>query len=120
MRRFWLMDQHGDEGPTALVETDGGLNIVDIVRFGPTVTELDDQQRVWDQVIGRVAPTLKPCVNESSIDEEGVAPLPDLRRGKRGDSGPTNRADRRSADRDRGSAGRRPGGPSRARSRGER
>lgn len=120
MRKFWLMDQHGADGPTALIETDGGLNVVDIVRFGPTITALDDQQRVWDQVIGRVAPTLKPCVNATSIDEEGVAPLPELRRGAGADSGPANRASRRSGGRSTGSAGRRSGGPSRSRSRGER
>ncbi len=120
MRKFWLMDRHGSDGPTALVETDGALSIVDVVLFGPTVTELDAQQKVWDDVIGRVAPTLKPCVNASSIKVEGVAPLPELRRGNDGDSGPMNRSGRRTAARSRGSAGRQGGGPSRTRSRGER
>lgn len=120
MSKFWLMDQHDGDGPTALVETDGSLHIVDIVRFGPTITELDDQQQVWDQVIGRVAPTLKPCVNATSVDEEGVAPLPELQRRDQGDSAPMNRADRRTSDRTSGSAGRPSGGPSRSRSRGER
>ena len=119
MRKFWLMDRHGADGPTALVETDGGLHVVDIVRFGPTITELDDQQKVWDEVIGRVAPTLKPCVNASTIDEPGVEPLAELRRGDGARSGPMSRADRRNTGTT-GSPGRRGGGPSRARSRGER
>ena len=120
MRMFWLMDQHGNDGPTALVQTDGGLHVVDIVRFGPTITELDDQQKVWDQVIGRIAPTLKPCVSASSIDEEGVAPLPELKRGDESHSSQGNRAERRSGTRNQGSAGRAGSSPSRARSRGER
>lgn len=120
MRKFWLMDQHGDDGPTALVETDGGLHVVDVIRFGPTITELDDQQKIWDQVIGRVAPTLKPCVKASSIDEVGVAPLADLRREDGAGSGSLNQAGRRSNSGTSGSAGRTGGGPSRNRSRGER
>lgn len=119
MRKFWLLDQHGGEGPTALVETDGGLRVTDVVRFGPAVTTLEDQQRVWDEVIGRVAPTMKPCVKASSVDEEGVPPLPDLRRDG-GDSGTMTRAARRAGGNKMGSAGRQSEGPSRSRSRGER
>jgi len=120
VRKFWLLDQHGDDGPTALVETDGRLLIVDVLRFGPSITELDDQQKVWDQVIGRVAPTMKPCVTASSIDEEGIAPLPDLRRGDPGAAGTVNRAGRRKGTRVRGDVGRPGGGPRRTGSRGER
>ena len=120
MRRYWLMDQHGGDGPTALVETDGRLHIVDVLRFGPSITELDDQQKVWDQVIGRVAPTLKPLVDASSVDEEGVAPHSKLWRGDHGDAGPSNRAGRRSGTRRSAAVGRTGGGPSRKRSRGDR
>ena len=120
MSKFWLMDQHGSDGPTALVETDGRLQIVDVVRFGPSITALADQQRVWDEVIGRVAPTMKPVVRASSLDEEGVAPHADLERVDRGDSGSVNRAGRRNANQHRGAAGRVGGGPSRRGGRGER
>lgn len=120
MRKFWLMDQHGGDGPTALVETDGALHIVDVLRFGPSITELDDQQEVWDKVIGRVAPTLKPFVNASAIDEDGVAPDPRLRRSGQAGGGSVNRAGRRAANQPRGSAGRAARGPSRRGSRGER
>lgn len=119
MKRFWLLDQHGSDGPTALVETDGRLQIVDVVRFGPSITELDDQQEVWDKVVGRVAPTMKPAVNASTIDEEGIAPHPDLRR-ERTDAGGVNRAGRRAAAGNQGSAGRVGGGPSRRGGRGDR
>ena len=120
MSKFWLMDQHGSDGPTALVETDGRLQIVDVLRFGPSVTSLDDQQEVWDKVIGRVAPTMKPVVNASTIDEQGVAPLPELRRSDDVDTGLVNRASRRTAGRRRGSSGRVGEGPSRRGGRGER
>lgn len=95
MGRYWLLDQHGDSGPTALVETDGRLQIIDVVRFGPSVTELEDQQRIWDEIIGRVAPTLKPLVEAVSVEEEGVTPHPDLKRGVGGATGRkrANRAD---------------------------
>ena len=117
MRRYWLMDQHGD-GPTALVETDGSLHIVDVLRFGPSITELADQQEVWDQTIGRVAPTMKPLVDASSIDEEGVAPHPKLLKGNQGGPGASNRAGRGKGGRDPGVG--RAGGPTRKRSRGDR
>jgi len=102
MAKFWLMDQHDGDGPTALVETDGRLQIVDIVRFGPSVTELQDQQEIWDKVIGRVAPTMKPLVKGSSIDESGVAPLTELKRGQQGTDS-SNRASRRGGNRAMGS-----------------
>jgi hypothetical protein len=113
------MDQHGGEGPTALVETDGRLQIVDVLRFGPSITELGDQQEVWDQVIGRVAPTMKPLVDASSVDEEGVEPHPDLWRGEHGGAG-AGRAGRRRGVPRRPAAGRAGRGPSRKRSRGDR
>lgn len=119
VRRYWLMDQHEGDGPTALVETDGGLHIIDVLRFGPSITELDDQQRVWDQVIGRVAPTMKPLVDASSVDEEGVAPHPKLRRGRHGAGAAASRPGRGDAGRDPG-VGRAGGGPKRRRSRGDR
>ncbi|MGH1489416.1 MAG: hypothetical protein ACRBK7_08515 [Acidimicrobiales bacterium] len=118
MRKFWLLDQHGSDGPTALVSTDGGLRVVDILRFGPSVTELEAQQKVWDDVIGRVAPTLKPCKKDSEVDEEGIAPHDDLDRSDNNASG--NRAGRRAATRTKGAVERTGGGPSRNRSRGER
>jgi len=117
VRRYWLMDQHGAEGPTALVETDGRLQVVDVIRFGPSLTKLADQQKVWDAVIGRVAPTMKPLVEAASLDEEGVAPLRKLWRGG-DDGGKGGRAGR--GDAGRGNAGRGGGGPSRKRSRGDR
>lgn len=120
MRKFWLLDQHGSDGPTALVETDGRLHIVDVVRFGPSITDLDAQQAVWDKVVGRVAPTMKPFVKASSLDEEGVAPLEELRRDTQGQTGGANRAGRRNSNRGGPGTGRVGGGPSRNRSRGER
>jgi hypothetical protein len=104
----------------ALVETDGSLHIVDVIRFGPSNIELDDQQSVWDLVIGRVAPTLTPALDASAIDEEGVVPHPDLRRGDHGDPHATDhigRGDRRRRGRAVGDA---PGRTNRARTRGDR
>ncbi len=120
MRRYWLMDQHGGDGPTALVETDGRLHIVDVIRFGPSITELEDQQSVWDEVIGRVAPTMKPLVDASSLAEEGVEPHAELRQWSEGDTGATSRGGRGGGGRKAGGAGRTGGGPSRNRSRGDR
>ncbi len=120
VKKFWLMDQHGADGPTALVETNGRLQVVDVLRFGPSITELDDQQEIWDKVIGRVAPTLKPFVNASAVDEEGVAPLDELNRGDHLGAGPANRASRRTAGRGKGGAGQVEGAMTRRGSRGER
>ncbi len=117
MPKFWLMDQHGGKGPSALVEADGRLQIIDVLRFGPSVTELADQQRIWDDVIGRLAPTLKPFVPAASVEDEGVAPDPKLRRGEGGLAG---RAGRGSGGRGGTGPGRQGSGPSRMRSRGER
>ena len=119
MRKFWLMDQHGKDGPTALVETNGKMQIVQILRFGPGITELDDQQAIYDEVIGKIAPTLKPLVDGSSITVDSVEPHGDLHAASKSGS-KTNRADRRSAGQ-RGSSGGRTGdGPSRSGGRGDR
>jgi len=120
VRKYWLLDQHGGDGPTALVDTDGSMHIVDILRFGPGITELDDQQAVWDSIIGKVAPTMKPLVAASSIEVESVEPHADLRRGSRSGSPQTNRSDRRSADQWGPPSGRITGGPSRRGGRGDR
>jgi len=120
VRKFWLMNQHGDDGPTALVATDGRLQVVDIIQFGASITELDDQQKIWDDVIGRVAPTLKPCVNAETVDEAGIEPHAELRRTDPGQQG-GNRAARRDGGQASGGAGRSGAtGPSRTGSRGER
>lgn len=116
MGMYWVLDRLGHDGATALVETDGSMHVIDVHRFGPGITELEDQQAILDEVIGRVAPTLKPIVDASDLDEEGVEPDPDLRRGD--ETG--NRAGRRSTARQNLGAGRSLGGPSKKRSRGER
>lgn len=118
MRRYWLSDQHGTDGLTALVETDGRMQVVNVARFGPGITELDDQQEIWDKVIGKVAPTLRPFVDASGVDEQGVEPHADLNRGNYDGSGNSNRAGRGDAG-GRG-PGRGSGGPSRKGSRGDR
>ena len=120
MRKYWLLDQHGEEGPTALVETDGRMRIVSVLRFGPGITELEDQQAILDRVLGKVAPTLKPLVDGSSIDVESVDPHADLEQGPASGSNKGNRANRRKASQGGGSGGRVQGGPSRAGGRGDR
>ena len=120
MRRFWLMDPDDHGRPMALVETDGSLHIVDVIRFGPSHIELDDQQGVWDQVIGRVAPMMTPALDASEIDEEGVAPHPDLRRGEHGDPHATDRIGRDDRRRRGRTVGGDHGGTNRTRSRGDR
>lgn len=120
MRRFWLMDPEDHDRPMALVVTDGSLHIVDVQRFGSSITELDDQQTVWDLVMGRVAPSITRAVDPSKLDEQGVAPHPDLRRGEHGDphaSDHIGRGDRRR--RGRAADGVR-GGSNQNRSRGDR
>jgi hypothetical protein len=114
------MDPEDHDRPMALVVTDGRLHIVDVLRFGPSITELDDQRAVWDLVIGRVAPTMTPAVDASTIDEEGIAPHPELGRGERGDPHATDhigRGDRRRRGR---AANDVRGGSNRNRSRGDR
>jgi hypothetical protein len=120
VRKYWLLDQHGEDGPTALVETDGSMHIVRILRFGPGITELAAQQEIQDRVIGKVAPTMKPLVDGSSIAVEGVEPHADLRQSSKSGSTKTNRADRRSAARGGSPGGRTGGGPRRAGGSGDR
>ncbi|MFW2381797.1 MAG: hypothetical protein ACN4GZ_08580 [Acidimicrobiales bacterium] len=119
MRKYWLLDQHGGDGPTALVYTDGSMHIVEVLRFGPGITELDDQQAVWDSVIGKLAPTMKPLVDASSIEVESVEPHANLRRDANTGLPQTSRAFRRGADKG-GRSGRVTGGPSRRGGRGDR
>jgi hypothetical protein len=114
------MDPEDHDRPMALVETDGSLHIVDVIRFGPSTVDLEDQQAVWDLVIGRVAPTMRPALDATAIDEEGVAPHADLRRGEHGDPHATDRIGRGDRRRRGRAAGGVPGGTSRTRSRGDR
>ena len=116
MGTYWLLDKNDGESPMALVETDGGMHIIDVQRFGPGNTGLDEQQKIWDSVIGRIAPTLKPLVDASSLEEEGVEPHADLERG--GSSTP--RSSRQSTSDQGIGGGRTGGGPSKNRSRGDR
>lgn len=120
MRKYWLLDQHGEDGPTALVETDGKMHIVRILRFGPGITELADQQAIQDRVVGKVAPTLKPLVDGTSIDVESVEPHEELQQSSTSGPGKANRADRRGESRGGRSGGRSAGGPSRSGGRGDR
>ena len=116
MGLYWLLDQDDHKGATALVETDGSMHIIDVHRFGPGITDLDEQQAIWDDVIGRLAPTLKPFADAATIDEEGADPHPELQRR----DGSPNRPGRRSTATQRLSGGRSVGGPSKRRSRGDR
>ena len=113
MANYWLLDRHGAEGPSALVKTDGSMHVIEVLRFGPGVTELEDQQKIWDEVIGRVAPTLKPLVAARKLAERGVDLHVDLNTGGSGRSAEGGRAhssnDGASAGRAAGSA-RRTGG----------
>ena len=119
MRTYWLMDRNGHDGPTALVETDGSMHIVRVTKFGPGITELDDQQEILDEVVGQLAPVMKPMVAATSIDVEGVEPHPDLIQGESGGAS-GNRASRRDAGIRRTGRGRTGGGPSQRTSRGDR
>jgi len=115
---YWLSDRHGSDGLTALVETDGRMQVINVVRFGPGITDLEDQQKILDDVIGKIAPTLKPFAEASEVDEQGVEPHSDLRTGPLGAAATGNRAGRGDAG-GRG-PGRGGGGPSRKGSRGDR
>lgn len=81
MGMYWLLDRHGSKGPSVLVEADGAMRVIDVVRFGPKVSKLEDQQKVWDDVSGNLVPTMKPFVTESKLDEEGVEVHADLDHG---------------------------------------
>ena len=96
MRTYWLMDRNGHDGPTALVETDGSMHIVRVTKFGPGITELDDQQEILDDVVGQLAPVMKPLVVATSIEVEGVEPDAELTQGESGGAA-GNRASRRDA-----------------------
>ena len=119
MRTYWLMDRKGHDGPTALVETDGSMHIVRVTKFGPGITELDDQQEIQDEVLGQLAPVMKPMVAGTSIDVAGVEPHPDLTQGDSGGAG-GNRASRREVGSRGKSGGRSGGGPSQRTNRGDR
>jgi len=114
------MNRHGSDGPTALVEVDGRMKIVDIVEFGPDVTELEDQQNVWNDVIGRVGPTMKPFVDAGSVTEPGVAPHADLSRNSRRGVKPSRQADRGTSGGVSNATQHQGGGPSRNRGTGDR
>lgn len=115
MGKYWLLDRHGADGPSALVETDGSMRVVDVVRFGPALTELEDQQKLLDEVIGKVAPTLKPMVPASKVTEEGLAPHAEL---QQAGGGGGNRSGRRSGGSQASSSGRAAGGAKRTGGRG--
>ena len=78
MGKYWLLDRHGTEEPSVLVEVDGAMRVVEVLRFGPQVSKLEDQQRIRDDVIGRLAPTLRPFVAAAKIGEQGIAVHEDL------------------------------------------
>ena len=120
MRKYWLLDQHGEDGPTALVETNGSMHIVRILRFGPGITELEDQQAIQDRVMGKMAPTLKPLVDGNSIEVESVEPHEDLPGSSSTGSKKLNRADRRSSGQRGRSGGIAASGPDRSGGRGDR
>lgn len=78
MGMYWLLDRHGGKGPSILVEADGAMRVIGVDRFGPKVTKLEDQQKLWDDVQGSVVPTMKPFVSEDELDEEGAEIHEDL------------------------------------------
>lgn len=119
MRTYWLMDRNGHDGPTALIETDGSMHIVRVTKFGPGITELDDQQEILDDVVGQLAPVMKPLVVATSIEVEGVEPHPELAQGESGGAA-GNRASRRDVVSRGKGGGRTGGGPSKKTSRGDR
>ena len=84
MGMYWLLDRDGTKGPSILVEADGAMRVIDVLRFGPKVTKLEDQQKIWDDVVGGVVPTMKPFVSEADLEEEGVEVHADLEHGGAG------------------------------------
>lgn len=115
MGEYWLLDRHGAEGPSALVETDGSMRVVDVVRFGPAVTSVEAQQQILDDVIGRVAPTLKPMVAATKMAEAGIDLHADL---KHGEAGGSNRSGRRIGSSKAAAGGQAASGPKRTGGRG--
>ncbi len=120
MRKFWILDQHDGDGPTALVQTDGRMRIVDVLQFGPGISSIDQQQELWDRLIGGLAPTMKPLVDAGSIRVEGEPVSSELKRRDTTDTrSKTQAGPARSGSR--GSQGGRAGGESNRRgSRGDR
>ena len=104
MATYWLLDRDGAKGPAILVESDGAMRVIDVLRFGPKVSKLEDQQKIWDDVVGRVVPTLKPFVSEAELEEEGQEVHADLEH--RGSGGTKGRG--------RGKAGRKSSGGGRS------
>ncbi len=78
MGKYWLLDRHGADGPSVLVETDGSMRVRKILRFGPGITELEDQQTIVDDVMGRAAPTMKPMLASNKVAEKGIELHADL------------------------------------------
>ncbi len=115
MGMYWLLDRHGAKGPSILVEADGAMRVIDVLRFGPKVGKLEDQQKIWDDVSGGVVPTMKPFVNESDLEEEGQEVHEDLDRGGAADTRGRSRA---SARRKSSGVGRSGGGTKRTGGRG--
>lgn len=115
MGKYWLLNRHGADGPSMLVETDGSMRVVDVVEFGTAVTELEDQQRLFDDVLGRVAPTLKPMVPAAEVSEPGITPHDDL---QHGGGSASNRTGRRGSGAQTGSSGQNAAGPKRTGGRG--
>ena len=95
------------------------MHIVRVTTFGPGITELDDQQEILDDVVGQLAPVMKPMVVATSIEVEGAEPHAELRQGESGGAA-GNRASRRDAGSRGKSSGRTGGGPSKKTSRGDR
>jgi hypothetical protein len=114
MGKYWLLNRHGEDGPSVLVETDGSMRVVDVLRFGPTVDELEAQQQILDEVMGRVAPTLKPMVPATKVAEPGIALHGELQFA----GGAGNRNGRRSGGSQAGAKGRMAGGAKRTGGRG--
>lgn len=114
MGKYWLLDRHGVDGPTVLVEADGSMHIFDVLRFGPGVTSLEDQQQIWDDVAGRIVPTLKPFETAAKVAEEGIEVHADL---QHGDAAGANRRRNSSGSQGPGAA-RSGGGPKRTGGRG--
>ena len=115
MGMYWLLDRHKGKGPSVLVEADGAMRVIDVVRFGPKITKLEDQQKLWDDVSGSLVPTLKPFVSEDELDEEGIEVHEDLEHGASGGGATRGRS---KARRESSGGGRTAGGSKRTGGRG--
>ena len=116
MGKFWLMGRHEGDGPSVLIEANGSMKVISVLRFGPEVVELEEQQEIWDSVSGCLVPTLKPFMPAAHVHEDGVAVHADLSHDG-GPPGSSNRVGRRASG-PRGSGVGQGGGPSRSGSRG--